>query len=188
METPLNTVHYISILWALFLKLWLLYTWACTYPGYFSVHLCQLCVRVEAEPVFLLVLGHLAQRLIHRRLPERKLYVSGKFLVKSHVLSLCIASYSTLAYDSLVVQSSCVRECSPNFMNCWVILHFKTQPATLIQPSWNFVEEQRRKHRLLTAKALTVSQSECPECLRSATVCIKLGRWWIHISYVLAVV
>ena len=99
----------------------------------------ELFVRVEAEAVFLLVLGHLAQRLLRRKLPERKLYVSGKFwaILKSHVLSLCIASYSTLAYDSFVIHSSCVRECSLTFLNSWVILHFKKQPATLIRPSWN---------------------------------------------------
>ena len=94
----------------------------------------QLFVRVEAEAIFLLVLSHLAQRLLRRKLPERKLYVSGEFwaILKSHVLSLCIASYSTLAYDSFVIHSSCVRECSLTFLNCWVILHFKKQPATSV--------------------------------------------------------
>ena len=32
LSSSVSAAYYISILWALFLKLWLLYTWACTYP------------------------------------------------------------------------------------------------------------------------------------------------------------
>ena len=116
----------------------------------------QLFVRVEAEAIFLLVLSHLAQRLLRRKLPERKLYVSGKFwaILKSHVLSLCIASYSTLAYDSFVIHSSCVRECSLTFMNWWVIFTLQNAASYLFTAFLELCERAKSKASAADSKKL----------------------------------